>query len=62
MQGRECAVELEEVYAAVGQDFYVVIPCAGSGCWEGTRLTLLRHEPNGFEFTIRTPGTPSRYD
>lgn len=27
---------------------------------EGTRLTLVRRDPGGFEFTIRTPCTPSR--
>ena len=28
---------------------------------EGTRLTLVSHAPEGFEFTIRMPGLPSRY-
>jgi hypothetical protein len=28
---------------------------------EGTRLTLVEHEPNGYEFTIRMPGLPMRY-
>jgi DNA-directed RNA polymerase subunit M/transcription elongation factor TFIIS len=28
---------------------------------EGTRLTLVEHEPNGHEFTIRMPGLPMRY-
>jgi hypothetical protein len=27
---------------------------------EGTRLTVQAREPDGFEFTIRTPGMPSR--
>ena len=28
---------------------------------EGTRLTLVEHDPDGFEFTIRMPGLPMRY-
>jgi len=28
---------------------------------EGTRLTVVAKEPNGHEFTIRTPGTPERF-
>jgi len=32
------------------------------GVMEGTRLTVQRkEEPKGFEFTIRTPGTPARW-
>ena len=54
---------LETIRSAVGEDFYVVVPCRMSSgqVAEGTRLTLLRHEPNGFEFTIRTPSTPQRF-
>ena len=28
---------------------------------EGTRLTLQKKDPEGYIFSIRTPGTPSRY-
>ena len=56
---------LEEMYSLVGHDFYVITPCRSRRdsaiSVEGTRLTLLKHEPNGFEFAIRTPGTPDRW-
>lgn len=57
---------LTELRAAVGRNFYVVVPCpslrepprgsAPALILEGTRLTLLAQEPEGFDFTIRTPG------
>jgi tetratricopeptide (TPR) repeat protein len=63
-EGRErvaAAVSLRDLQVAVGCDFYVVVPCPSicrSGVvHEGTRLTLLAQEPEGFDFTIRTPGT-----
>ena len=47
-------------------DFWVVSPCESSAIpgkvLEGTRLTVQRKvSPDGFEFTIRTPGTPGRW-
>jgi hypothetical protein len=63
-EGREriaAAVSLRDLQVAVGCDFYVVVPCPSLFCsgvvHEGTRLTLLAQEPEGFDFTIRTPGT-----
>ena len=60
------ASTLDEVYAIVGEDFYVVIPCRSRRCpgvtSEGTRLTLVAQAPEGYEFTIRTPGTPPRWE
>lgn len=53
---------LAQLRAAVGRDFYVVVPCpslrspSAGLVLEGTRLTLLTQEPEGFDFTIRTPG------
>ena len=42
----------------------VVTPCHSIACpgrtMEGTRLTIQYKHPNGYEYTIRTPGTPSR--
>jgi hypothetical protein len=59
------ASTVADVYAAVGEDHYVVLPCASTvnpGVdYEGTRLTLVAVAPEGFEFTIRTPSTPSRW-
>jgi hypothetical protein len=56
---------LDELYAIMKIDFYVIIPCysrASPGkVLEGTRLTLLYHEPAGYEYTIRTAGTPIRW-
>jgi tetratricopeptide (TPR) repeat protein len=54
------AATLHELRAAVGSNFYVVVPCPSlrtpALVLEGTRLTLLTQEPEGFDFTIRTPG------
>ena len=59
------ASTLEQTYAAIGSDFYVVVPCTVTQPEptpaEGTRLTLVRSEAPGFEFTIRTPSTPQRW-
>ena len=63
---------LEELYDVIQQDFYIIQPCIRrqqsqqqqpqpQKVMEGTRLTLVRHEPEGFDFTIRTPGTPMRW-
>jgi hypothetical protein len=56
---------LQQLHDAVGKDFYVIVPCPSirtpGTTFEGTRLTLLTHQPEGFEFTIRTPGTPLRW-
>lgn len=46
------------------KDFWVVTPCHSTRSGtiiEGTRLTLQKTEPEGFEFSIRTPGTPPRW-
>ena len=59
------AVSLQDIFNVVNQDFYVVTTCRS--LWddslelEGTRLTLVQHAPEGFEFTIRTAGTPARW-
>lgn len=56
---------IDELYNLIGGDFYVIVPCKSIYRapmeWEGTRLTLLLAEPDGFEYTIRTPSTPSRW-
>ncbi len=56
---------IDELYNLIGGDFYVIVPCKSifrsPMQWEGTRLTLLATEPEGFEYTIRTPSTPSRW-
>lgn len=56
---------IDDLYTLVGKDFYVIVPCNSlrdpSLIFEGTRLTLVRQHPDGFEFTIRTPSTPDRF-
>eukprot|EP01105_Mastigella_eilhardi_P014038 TRINITY_DN3191_c0_g1_i1.p1 TRINITY_DN3191_c0_g1~~TRINITY_DN3191_c0_g1_i1.p1 ORF type:complete len:278 (-),score=78.51 TRINITY_DN3191_c0_g1_i1:136-969(-) len=52
-------------YQVMQRDFYVVTPCRSVArpghVMEGTRLTLQLSPPEGFEFSIRTPGTPARW-
>ena len=68
------AKTLEEIWALVGEDFWVTMPCTSEVTGEnieGTRLTLQRCHENmnahntqnkvGFEFTIRTPSTLQRF-
>uniref|UniRef100_A0A7S2SK19 Protein O-GlcNAc transferase n=1 Tax=Rhizochromulina marina TaxID=1034831 RepID=A0A7S2SK19_9STRA len=60
------AESLAELYSAWGQgDFWVVSPCQSLvepvRSMEGTRLTVQARPPGGFEFSIRTPGTPHRW-
>ncbi|CAI5531953.1 unnamed protein product [Closterium sp. Naga37s-1] len=54
----------EDLYRVVGEDFWIVTPCYSmvdpGKVLEGTRLTLVK-TPTGFDFAIRTPGTPSRW-
>jgi hypothetical protein len=61
----KAAQSVEDLWQAVGEDFYVITLCCGHRnsalMMEGTRLTLLRTEPDGFKFCIRTPGTPRRW-
>ncbi|KYR01134.1 tetratricopeptide-like helical domain-containing protein (TPR) [Tieghemostelium lacteum] len=51
---------------SIMKDFFVVIPCYSmfnsSKVMEGTRLTLQYVQPEGYEFAIRTPGTPQRWE
>jgi len=61
---RRDAKTCDEVYAVMKQDFFVVTPCFSNRTGkmlEGTRLTLQRTEPEGWEYSIRTPGTPPRW-
>eukprot|EP01041_Mallomonas_annulata_P007656 gene7656-15668_t len=71
------AGSLEDLFQIVKKDFYVITPCHSLHTMsnntdtsntdthivlEGTRLTLVEHSPEGFEFTIRIAGTPHRWD
>eukprot|EP01125_Pyxidicula_operculata_P000419 TRINITY_DN10452_c0_g1_i1.p1 TRINITY_DN10452_c0_g1~~TRINITY_DN10452_c0_g1_i1.p1 ORF type:complete len:911 (+),score=214.49 TRINITY_DN10452_c0_g1_i1:33-2765(+) len=53
-----------DLYQIMKQDFWIVTPCYSirtGKIMEGTRLTLQKSEPEGFEYSIRTPGTPPRW-
>lgn len=55
----------EDLYCLLNRDYFVVTPCHSSAVpgkvMEGTRLTIQRSPPEGFEYSIRTPGTPPRW-
>lgn len=55
----------EDLYKIMRRDFWVVTPCHSTAkagkIMEGTRLTLQYTAPEGYEFSIRTPGTPPRW-
>ena len=57
---------LEDLWHAVGEDFFVITRyhslCCPDRYIEGTRITLQTSHPDGFKFTIRTPGTPARWE
>jgi tetratricopeptide (TPR) repeat protein len=62
------ATTLRELHGLIGQDFYVVCPCESianpalqSTVLEGTRLTVVKREPEGYEFSIRCPSMPIRW-
>ena len=54
-----------DMWDVVQQGFYVETPCHSMArpgkIMAGTRITLLQKAPDGFDFTIRTPGTPPRW-
>ncbi|KAF5752853.1 suppressor of RPS4-RLD 1 isoform X1 [Tripterygium wilfordii] len=55
-----------DLHKAVGEDFWLATRCSSTGFegkWlEGTRITLVKMGENGFDFAIKTPCTPSRWD
>jgi hypothetical protein len=58
------AKTLDDVYAVMKANFDIVTPAYSNRSGqvlEGTRLTLLRNEPEGFDYMIRTPSTPIRW-
>eukprot|EP01094_Clydonella_sp_ATCC50884_P015076 TRINITY_DN25658_c0_g1_i1.p1 TRINITY_DN25658_c0_g1~~TRINITY_DN25658_c0_g1_i1.p1 ORF type:complete len:815 (-),score=165.27 TRINITY_DN25658_c0_g1_i1:123-2273(-) len=60
----EAASDCSEMYEAMRKDFYIVTPCYSTKtgqALEGTRITLQYAAPEGYEFSIRTPGTPARW-
>jgi hypothetical protein len=65
MEKIEKAKTCEELYSIMRRDFWVVTPCHSERdpkkIMEGTRLTLQFSPPEGYEYSIRTPGTPPRW-
>lgn len=61
----ENAQDCKDLYNIMRRDFWIVTPChsiARPGTiLEGTRLTIQNSPPEGFEYSIRTPGTPPRW-
>ncbi|XP_062101861.1 suppressor of RPS4-RLD 1 [Humulus lupulus] len=62
MDANSCA----DLYRTVGEDFWLATWCSSTAFegkrLEGTRITLLKMEERGFDFAIRTPCTPFRWD
>jgi len=58
--------DCKDLYDIMQKDFWVVSPCHSTAqpntILEGTRITIQFAPPEGYEFSIRTPGTPSRWE
>lgn len=54
-----------DLHNIMWRDFYVISPCESvttpGKIHEGTRLTIQYHPPDGYDYSIRTPGTPPRW-
>lgn len=63
----QAASDAGEMWATIGADSWIVVPIASVAKpdrrLEGTRLTLvaMQAQPDGYEFSIRTPVTPPRW-
>ncbi|WCJ31344.1 Tetratricopeptide repeat (TPR)-like superfamily protein [Euphorbia peplus] len=55
-----------DLYKVVGEEFWLATWCNSTAVegkrLEGTRITVLKTGDHGFDFSIRTPCTPSRWD
>ncbi|KAF5191664.1 Suppressor of rps4-rld [Thalictrum thalictroides] len=55
-----------DLYNVIGEDFWVATCCNSTAFegkrLEGTRITLQKMGEQGFDFSIRTPCTPSRWE
>ncbi|KAM1733374.1 hypothetical protein EV1_018569 [Malus domestica] len=62
MQAKSCT----DLYRVVGEDFWLSTWCDSTAFegrhLEGTRITLVKMGENKYDFAIRTPCTPSRWD
>ncbi|KAF6147583.1 hypothetical protein GIB67_035340 [Kingdonia uniflora] len=55
-----------DLYQVIGEDFWLATSCSSTAFegkhLEGTRITLQKMGERGFDFAIKTPSTPSRWD
>lgn len=62
MRAKSCS----DLHGAVGEDFWLATWCNSSAFegkqLEGTRITLVKIAERGYDFAIRTPCTPARWD
>ncbi|KAF7828654.1 suppressor of RPS4-RLD 1-like isoform X1 [Senna tora] len=62
MDAKSCS----DLYKVVGQDFWLATWCNSTAFegkqLEGTRITLVKMGDHGFDFAIRTPCTPARWE
>ncbi|XP_020091961.1 suppressor of RPS4-RLD 1 isoform X2 [Ananas comosus] len=60
------AVSCSDLYNVVGENFWVATTCNSTAFegkpLEGTRITVQKMDKIGFDFAIRTPCTPSRWE
>ncbi|KAI3451958.1 hypothetical protein Pfo_008623 [Paulownia fortunei] len=60
------AESCSDLYRAVGEDFWLATWCNSMAVegkrLEGTRISLVKTDQIGYDFAIRTPCTPSRWD
>ncbi|XP_057768890.1 suppressor of RPS4-RLD 1 isoform X2 [Salvia miltiorrhiza] len=60
------AESCSDLYKAVGQDFWLATWCHSMAVegkqLEGTRISLIQTDPIGYDFAVKTPCTPSRWD
>ncbi|XVF17569.1 hypothetical protein REPUB_Repub10bG0134700 [Reevesia pubescens] len=60
------AKSCDDLYELVGEDFWLATWCNSTAFegkqLEGTRITLVKMEQPGYDFAIRTPCTPSRWE
>ncbi|XP_027345118.1 suppressor of RPS4-RLD 1-like isoform X2 [Abrus precatorius] len=62
MHAKSCS----DLYRVVGEDFWLATWCNSTAFeekqLEGTRITLVKMGEHGFDFAIRTPCTPARWE
>ncbi|RWR81440.1 suppressor of RPS4-RLD 1 [Cinnamomum micranthum f. kanehirae] len=66
LQKVKCAESCSDLYSVVGEDFWLATKCNSTAFegkhLEGTRITIQKTAERGFDFAIRTPCLPARWD